>query len=183
MSTIHNKLNLQHSDSSPSIGSAMAQVVSCVDVITYHIYLSVKTLEQVSVCVFVRERTGSSSKEEAGKEGGRAGGGLVVGRALAEDGLGRAGLLLAGLRGYSVVLWDSSSVRGSPSGEWSSTAMELRQVAPTLNSSSRLSRLTLMEGISKLKRSADIMAAMAVKVKAWDDNKQDRHKSGRRRIW
>lgn len=47
--------------------------------------------------------------------------------------------------GHRVVLWGSSSGTPSPSG--SVTAMDLLQGAP-LNSSMRLSRLTLMEGIS-----------------------------------
>lgn len=66
--------------------------------------------------------------------------------------LGEAGMLLGGLRGHSVVLWPSSSDTDSPSGELTA-AKKLRR-GTTLNSSNRLSRLTLMEGISKLKKSA-----------------------------
>lgn len=76
--------------------------------------------------------------------------------------LGRARRPVAGLWGYSVVLCASSSITCSPSGE-SAMARELRHGAPTLNSSSRLSRLTLMEGISKLKRSADGWQGMVVR--------------------
>lgn len=47
---------------------------------------------------------------------------------------------------HRVVLWGSSSATASPSGD-SVTAMDRLQGAP-LNSSMRLSRLTLMEGIS-----------------------------------
>lgn len=61
-------------------------------------------------------------------------------------------MLLGGLKGHSVVLWPSSSDTESPSGELTA-ARELRH-GTTLNSSNRLSRLTLIEGISKLKKSA-----------------------------
>ncbi len=63
--------------------------------------------------------------------------------------LGESGMLLGGLRGHIVVLWPSSSDTDSPSGELTE-AKKLRHGA-TLNSSNRLSRLTLMEGMSKLK--------------------------------
>lgn len=89
---------------------------------------------------------------------------LLIGPQLKVGELGRARRPLAGLWGYSVVLCDSSSIMRSPSGE-SAMARELRQGAPTLNSSSRLSRLTLMEGISKLKRSADGWQGMAARVR------------------
>lgn len=88
---------------------------------------------------------------------------LLIGPQLKVGELGRARRPLAGLWGYRVVLCDSSITR-SPSGE-SAMTRELRHGAPTLNSSSRLSRLTLMEGISKLKRSADGWQGMAVRVR------------------
>ena len=59
---------------------------------------------------------------------------------------GAGKLRCLGVIGHRVVLWGSSSGTASPSGE-SVTARNLLQGAP-LNSSMRLSRLTLMEGIS-----------------------------------
>lgn len=87
---------------------------------------------------------------------------LLIGPQLKVGELGRARRPLAGLWGYSVVLCASSSITRSPSGE-SAMARELRHGTPTLNSSSRLSRLTLMEGISKLKRSANGWRGMAAR--------------------